>query len=59
MKRLLLASCTFILLLGCSTQSDTTEEIIVVNQPNPSNEKKHQEATEHSLYIKEEEENDG
>ncbi|WP_078379610.1 hypothetical protein [Sutcliffiella halmapala] len=58
MKRLLLIGCTFILLTACSTESDTTEEIIIINQPNPSNEKKNQEKRENTLYIKETEDND-
>lgn len=52
MKRLLLCSCTFILLSACSTESNTTEEVIVVNQPNPSNQQKNQSTNESSLYIK-------
>ncbi|MCA1318847.1 hypothetical protein LC085_02910 [Bacillus tianshenii] len=58
MKRLLLCSCTFILLSACSTESNTTEEIVVVNQPNPSIQPNDQSTNESSLYIKDHKEND-
>ncbi|KMJ60218.1 hypothetical protein AB685_05165 [Bacillus sp. LL01] len=56
MKKLFVVFCLLSLLTACSSASDTTEEIIIVDPPNSESESR-DNAKDGTLYTKKNEEN--
>ncbi|MCG1022286.1 membrane lipoprotein lipid attachment site-containing protein [Sutcliffiella horikoshii] len=52
MKKLFIAICLLSLLTACSSASDTTEEIIIVDSPSTSNGEPEENAKDGTLYNK-------
>ncbi|WP_339146976.1 MULTISPECIES: hypothetical protein [unclassified Sutcliffiella] len=52
MKKLLISFCLLTLLTACSSASDTTEEIIIVDSPSTPNGEPEENAKDGTLYTK-------
>lgn len=52
MKKIFLTFCLISLLTACSSASDTTEEIIIVDSPGTSNDETNENSKDGTLYTK-------
>ncbi len=58
MKKLFVAFCLLSLLTACSSASDTTEEIIIVDNPSTSNGEIEENTKDGTLYTKKNDEDE-